>query len=241
MDELEKIRRRTRHQLIAMCGSTARGLVLLALACPAASIDAVHKHMEPPPPYPTKPYVRHPLGVTAVRGTGLLAAAGRLVNRKSMLALVPVAVGAAIVTQPSMMERLLVHLICFIGSLFEPYDSVLDKKSPLKFFIKAVQKAKRDYDVKHGLVRRPPLKATLQCPSVTRQSTDNLRDMHFFAHDFLHSAQVSIDDQTFFDSEDEPIEEGTDDTVDEEASAASADDGAEGEQEGEDAEEEPVS
>eukprot|EP00966_Prymnesium_polylepis_P224004 5182298-Prymnesium_polylepis.1 len=63
-----------------------------------------------------------------------------------MLALVPVAVGAAIVTQPSMMERLLVHLICFIGSLFEPYDSVLDKKSPLKFFIKAVQKAKRDYD-----------------------------------------------------------------------------------------------
>ena len=53
----------------------------------------------------------------------------------------------------------LLHFIFFIGSLFEPYDSLLPKKSFLKFFIRAVQKAKRDYDVKHGLVP-PPTRPT---------------------------------------------------------------------------------
>ena len=115
-------------------------------------------------PYPSKPYVRHPLGAqAAVGGTGLLAAAGRLVTRRRLLALLPVAVGTAIVTQPTLMERLLLHIICFIGSLFEPYDSILPKKSFLKFFIRAVQKGKRDYDVKHGLVT-PPFQPFPVCP-----------------------------------------------------------------------------
>merc|ERR1712217_986875 len=68
------------------------------------------------------------------------------------LALVAVASGAAAIVQANMLERLLLHLICFIGSQLEPYDMILPKKSSLKVFIRVVQKAKRDYDVKHGLV-----------------------------------------------------------------------------------------
>ncbi|KAL1507050.1 hypothetical protein AB1Y20_007912 [Prymnesium parvum] len=154
-----------------------RVALLLLAALEATAIDAVHKHMEPAPPYPTKPFVRHPLGASAaVRSTGLLAAAARVVRGKGLMVLLPVTIGAAVVTNPEMAERVLLHLICFIGSLFEPYDSILPKNSFLKFFIKAVQKAKRDYDVKYGL--------------------------------------VSIEDQTFFDSEDELSSEQKSETTD---------------------------
>ena len=160
-------------------------VVLVALCRRSAAIDAVHKHMEPAMPYPSKPYVRHPLGAqAAVGGTGLLAAAGRLVTRRRLLALLPVAVGTAIVTQPTLMERLLLHFICFIGSLFEPYDSILPKKSFLKFFIRAVQKAKRDYDVKHGLV--PPRPSTLSvlpaCPPAHSWRSRTLLSPHSGVH-----------------------------------------------------------
>lgn len=134
---------------LALCLSLSI-LAQPAIAMPSG-VDSVHAHMEPPPPYPKRPFVRHPLGAQ-LQGSGLIAAAGRLVTRKRLLALLPAAIVTASFTYPGAMERLLLHVICIIGSLFEPFDSVLPKRSPLRFFIKAVQDAKRAYDVKHGLV-----------------------------------------------------------------------------------------
>ena len=94
-------------------------LCLAGLGSPVGAIDAVHKYMEPAMPAMSKPYVRPPPGstVTALRRTGLLAAASRLVSRKRLLALLPVALTAAVVQYPDVMERVLLHTICFIGSL----------------------------------------------------------------------------------------------------------------------------
>lgn len=169
--------------------------LLVASLRAAAAIDAVHKYMEAAPPYPSRPYVRNPLGLqTAVCGTGLLASARHFVNRKGLIAILPVTLGAAVLTRPSLVTRLLLHIICCIGSLLEPYDSLLPKNSFLKFFIRTVQKAKRDYDLKYGLVR-----ANLSLVSIRKGH------VQLFLRVIL--LQVSIDDQTFFDTEDEGSEQ----------------------------------
>jgi len=42
-------------------------------------------------------------------------------------------------------------VLCFLGSLFEPFDTVLPAKHPLRFFVDQVQHARRAFEVKHGL------------------------------------------------------------------------------------------
>ena len=42
-------------------------------------------------------------------------------------------------------------MLCFLGSLFEPFDTVLPAKHPLRFFVDQVQHARRAFEVKHGL------------------------------------------------------------------------------------------
>ena len=43
------------------------------------------------------------------------------------------------------------QVLCFLGSLFEPFDTVLPAKHPLRFFVDQVQHARRAFEVKHGL------------------------------------------------------------------------------------------
>ena len=96
---------------------------------------------------------------------------------------------AAVVQYPDVMERVLLHAICFIGSLLALHDSILPKKSFLKFFIRAVQ-AKRDYDVKHGLVRHSP---GLPPPGALLANQDHA------PHNARRGiCQISIEDQTLF-------------------------------------------
>merc|ERR1719272_2606575 len=52
---------------------------------------------------------------------------------------------------PEPMARFALHVLCFLGSLFEPFDTVLPAKHPLRFFVDQVQHARRAFEVKHGL------------------------------------------------------------------------------------------
>ena len=43
------------------------------------------------------------------------------------------------------------QVLCFLGSLLEPFDTVLPAKHPLRFLVDQVQHARRAFEVKHGL------------------------------------------------------------------------------------------
>lgn len=76
-----------------------RALVGVALALGVAtampSMDAVHKHMEPPPPHPQRPFVRRTPGSHLPLRSGLLISAARLASPKRLLALLPATVVGA--------------------------------------------------------------------------------------------------------------------------------------------------
>lgn len=95
---------------------------------------------------PKKPWVKRPVidGKPAMR----LAT-----SRRSAMVLLPAAVGAMTVACPDVLARLLVQLLCFVGSLFEPFDTVLPQSGLLRACITTVQQAKKAYNVKHGLVQ----------------------------------------------------------------------------------------
>lgn len=50
-----------------------------------------------------------------------------------------------------MLASLLLQLICYVGSLFEPFDSLLPEHGLLRSLVNTVKDAKRAYNVKHGI------------------------------------------------------------------------------------------
>uniref|UniRef100_A0A7S2G2I5 Uncharacterized protein n=1 Tax=Haptolina brevifila TaxID=156173 RepID=A0A7S2G2I5_9EUKA len=120
--------------------------VLLVASAACAPIDSVHSLMEPAPPMPKKPWVRRPV----IDGK---PAARLAISPRNAMLLLPAAVGAMSVACPDLLTRLLVQLICFVGSLFEPFDTVLPQSGLLRTCITTVQQAKKAYNVKHGLVQ----------------------------------------------------------------------------------------
>jgi len=120
---------------------------LLAHGAPHA--DAIHAHMEPAPPKADLPRVSSPVVGDRMRRVGLLA---KLASPKSALLMLPAAIAGLALAYPEPMARFFLHVLCFLGSLFEPFDSVLPQKHPLRVFIAQVQDARRAYEVKHGLV-----------------------------------------------------------------------------------------
>jgi hypothetical protein len=151
-------------------------LVLLASCAEAVPIDSVHKLMEPAAPMRRSLRLQKPPALRSAIGPA------------SAVVLVPAALGGMAVACPDVLARLLVHMLCYIGSLFEPFDTVLPEKGLLRSLVTTVQQAKKAYNVKHGL--------------------------------------VSIDEQQFFDSEDELESDAAEETHPNEAdSASSASDG----------------
>ena len=124
-------------------------LAAAVVAVPAAptAVDPVHRHMEPPPPKPRTPRLQHPIASRRRRVGGPLA----VITRHRMALLPAVAVGAW-VAAPTSISWLLMHLICFLGSLIEPFDHVLPKSGILRGMVRLVQQARTAYEVKHGLV-----------------------------------------------------------------------------------------
>merc|ERR1711879_1022658 len=52
---------------------------------------------------------------------------------------------------PTVLFKILMHFLCFIGSLFEPFDSVLPERGLVRFLVTTVQDARKAYNVEHGL------------------------------------------------------------------------------------------
>ena len=120
-------------------------LVLLAAAQPCVAIDPVHSMMEPPPPKLQRPRVSRPV-VGGLQRAGILAS----LSSPSLL-LLPAALMGLAVAFPEPMARFALHVLCFLGSLLEPFDTVLPAKHPLRFLVDQVQHARRAFEVKHGL------------------------------------------------------------------------------------------
>lgn len=159
--------------------------MLLATAVSSAPVDSVHRHMEPAMDLPRSPRLRSPLP------QGGLSGALALTPQRAAV-LLPAAIGGMAIACPDLLAKVLVQLICFIGSLLEPFDMILPAKGLLRTMVTTVQRAKKAYNVKHGL--------------------------------------VSIDEQQFFDDEDEAEavidDDAENDSVDASASDAAASDDA---------------
>merc|ERR1740117_2539308 len=127
-----------------------RAMLLVLAALPlCAAIDPVHSMMELPPPKLQRPRVSSPVvGGPRLQRAGLLAA---LLSPSRALLLLPAALMGLAVAFPEPMARFALHVLCFLGSLFEPFDTGLPAKHPLRFFVDQVQHARRAFEVKHGL------------------------------------------------------------------------------------------
>ena len=75
-----------------------------------------------------------------------------LLSPKRAVIVLPAVLGGMAVACPDVLTALLVQLICYLGSLFEPFDSVLPEKGLLRSLVTTVQRAKKAYNVKYGLV-----------------------------------------------------------------------------------------
>ena len=109
-----------------------------------APIDGAHRLMEAALEPARLPRLRVP-----GRGVGLAA----LASPRNVAVLVPAVLGSMAVACPDVLANFLVQLICFFGSLFEPFDSVLPERGFLRAIVTTVQRAKKAYNVKHGLVQ----------------------------------------------------------------------------------------
>jgi hypothetical protein len=118
-------------------------LCLPALSSARPAVDAVHSLMEAAIERPKLPHLKLP-----TRHSGL----GALLTPKRAVVLLPAVLGGMAVVCPDVLAGLLVQFICYIGSLFEPYDSVLPEKGLLRTLVTTVQRAKKAYNVKHGLI-----------------------------------------------------------------------------------------
>jgi hypothetical protein len=138
------------------------GLTIAILAMPGTqpSIDSAHALMEPPPEHQPRPYVRPPAGsaVAAVLGSGMYRKLVALSRPRSALTLVAAVLLLTCLASPSTASALLLHIICFIGSLVEPFDSVLPNKFFLRPFIAQVSRVPERANARQSgsRVRLPP-------------------------------------------------------------------------------------
>ena len=124
-------------------------LVGLASAAPP-TVDSAHSLMEPAQPKPRSPRLKSPYGGNFGQD-GMIISLSRLVTPKRTLMMLPaVCVGMAAVC-PDVLARVLMQLICYFGSLFEPFDGLLPQHGLLRTLVNTVKDAKRAYNVKHGI------------------------------------------------------------------------------------------
>jgi hypothetical protein len=114
----------------------------LVHALPAA--DRVHNLMEAAHPKPRAPRLNIPY-----------APSGLITARSALIAL-PAALGGMAVLWPDTLARLLIQVLCYIGSLLEPFDSLLPETGVFRSLVNTVKQAKRAYNVKHGIPSASP-------------------------------------------------------------------------------------
>jgi len=128
-----------RRHLVLACLVLASSV----LAAPSPSVDRTHSLMEPAHPVPASPRLRHPY----LGGTQL----SRLVSPRTAIVLLPATMLAMAFAVPDALAQLLLQVICFFGSLFEPFEPLLPDKGLLRTLVKTVKDAKRAWYTKQGL------------------------------------------------------------------------------------------
>ena len=132
----------------------ALAVALLRSTSAVPAVDHVHSLMEPAQPKPRAPRLKSPYGGNPADRSALVSLS-RLVTPKTTLMVLPaVCVGMAAVC-PDVLARLLMHVICFFGSLFEPFDSVL----PQHGLLRSLVRGRRGYPIRCQL----SLQAVLCC------------------------------------------------------------------------------
>jgi len=126
-------------------------LLWLTMSCTAIpAVDSVHLNMEPPPDRMPRPHLKHPLGRRAVGG-GVLTSLRSMATPKRTIAMLPAALMSLCFFKPELFTWLMLHVIFCMGSLFEPFEPVLPKKSIIRSFVQSMLNARRAYEEKHGL------------------------------------------------------------------------------------------
>ena len=105
----------------------------------AHPVDATQM-MEPSHPVPRAPLLKRPYGQV-----------GQLITARNALLLTPAALGGMAVVCPDVLARLLLQVLCFFGSLIEPFDSLLPQTDPLRALVTTVKQAYRADTIKHGI------------------------------------------------------------------------------------------
>ena len=117
----------------------ALAVALLRSTSAVPAVDHVHSLMEPAQPKPRAPRLKSPYGGNPADRSALVSLS-RLVTPKTTLMVLPaVCVGMAAVC-PDVLARLLMHVICFFGSLFEPFDGVLPQQGVLRSLVRCRQR-----------------------------------------------------------------------------------------------------
>ena len=132
---MQRSRRATAQLALAAC------LLACSHAMPQANkgADRVHRLMEPAHPKPAAPRLKNPTAV------------GHLITPGKALMLMPAALVAMAFAAPDMLARLVLQVICFFGSLIEPFDPLLPEKGLLRTLVTTVKSAKRAWYIKQGL------------------------------------------------------------------------------------------
>mmetsp|Transcript_79583 Transcript_79583/g.131657 ORF Transcript_79583/g.131657 Transcript_79583/m.131657 type:complete len:262 (-) Transcript_79583:49-834(-) len=115
----------------------------LALRGGAKNIDPAlpaYGYMEPPVPPPDVPQIKKP------------RVGKNIVTLGSKVLLVSAALGGMSVAFPDLLAQICLQIICFFGSFLEPFESFLPERGPLRALVTTVQKAKKAYNEKHGLM-----------------------------------------------------------------------------------------
>ena len=111
-----------RVALLLACFAPCRGMPQ------ASSVDNVHSLMEPALKVPKPPRLKNPVA------PGLA-----LLTPGKALMVLPAALVALGVAAPDLLARLLLQVICFFGSLIEPFDPLLPQKGLLRTLVREQQ------------------------------------------------------------------------------------------------------
>merc|ERR1719321_2583719 len=53
---------------------------------------------------------------------------------------------------PDHLAKVLLELVCYLGSFLEPYEELLPAKGPLRAMVATVKQARKAYNIKNGLI-----------------------------------------------------------------------------------------
>ena len=144
--------------------ATLAAALLLLTECVSAappSVDRSHAFMEPAQPKPRSPRLKSPYGGGTDGHSGVMVSLSRLVTPQRTLIMLPAVWAAMVMLRPDLLARLLLQLICYLGSLFEPFDGLLPQHGLLRVRQPAASTPRPPGLASRSLTWMPPPGSTL--------------------------------------------------------------------------------